>query len=207
MPRDSPPGLPAPAHHLKNKELAVNLISTSWSCQRCGAAYISTPPEHGLCGQCIEDLEALAQASLSESVSCPSCGGPVCPDCGDAMATVLVPVPIPAPASITEQVDRLIAGYRAHRQEITAQRPDHAQPRQPDRASGSAQVVLTASQSDCLRDMLADAITYQCAPAEGCPCCQGSPAELCQEHSPAWSVIQAYRQLAADLGEVTGDDH
>src|SRR5689334_24329676 len=89
---------------------------------------------------------------------CPSCGGPVCPDCGDAMATVLVPVPIPAPASITEQVDRLIAGYRAHRQEITGPRLDHARPRQPDQASGSVHVVLAASQSDCLRDMLADAI-------------------------------------------------
>ena len=184
----------------------MNLISTSWSCQRCGAAYISTPPGHGLCGQCIEDLEALAQASLSESVSCPSGGGPVCPDCGDAMATVLVPVPVPAPGSVTEQVNRLIAGYRAHRQDITGPRPGYARPRQPDQASGSAQVVLTASQSDCLRDMLTDAITYRSAPAEGCPCCQGSPAEMCQEHSPAWSVIQAYRQLAADLGEVTGDE-
>ncbi len=185
----------------------MNLISTSWSCQRCGGAFISTPPENGLCDPCIEDLEALAQASLSESVSCPSCGGPVCPDCGDAMATVLVPVPVPAPASVTEQVDRLIAGYRAHRQEITGPRPDYAQPGHSDRAPGSAQVVLNASQSDCLRDMLADAIAYQSAPAEGCPCCQGNPAELCQEHSSAWSVIQAYRQLAADLGEVTGDDH
>jgi hypothetical protein len=185
----------------------MNLISTSWSCQRCGAAYISTPPEHGLCDQCLDDLEALAPASLSESVSCPSCGGPVCPDCGDAMATVLVPMPVPAPESVTEQVNRLIAGYRAHRQELTAPRPDHAQLGHPDRAPWSALVVLTATQSECLRDMLADAIAYHSAPADGCPRCQGTPAELCPEHSPAWSVIQAYRQLAADLGEVTGDDH
>jgi hypothetical protein len=123
------------------------------------------------------------------------------------MATVLVPVPVPAPESITEQVNRLIAAYRAHRQDITGPRPDHT-PGHPDRARGSALVVLTASQSDCLRDMLADAIAYQSAPADGCPRCQGTPAELCGEHSPAWSVIQAYRQLAADLGEeVTGDDH
>src|SRR5215472_4018622 len=151
MPRDSPPGLPAPAHHLKNKEPVVNVISTSWSCQRCGAAYISTPPEHGLCDQCIDDLETLAQAALSESVSCPSCGGPVCPDCGDAMATVLVPVPVPAPESVTEQVNRLIAGYRAHRQELTGPRTDHAQPQHPDRVPESAFVMLTASQSECLR--------------------------------------------------------
>src|SRR5262249_16385364 len=142
MPRDSPPGLPAPTHHLKNKELAVNLISTSWSCQRCGAAYISTPPEHGLCGQCTEDLEALAQASLSQSVSSPSGGGPVGPAGGDAMPTVRAPMPAPPPASITEQVDRLISGYRAHRQEITGPRPDHARPRHPDQATGSAQIVL-----------------------------------------------------------------
>ena len=186
----------------------MNLISTSWSCQRCGAAYISTPPGHGLCDQCVEDLDALAQASLSQSVSCPSCGGPVCPECGDAMATVLVPVPVPAPESVTEQVNRLIAGYRAHRQELTAPRTDHAQLGHRDRPPGSAQVVLTASQSDCLRDMLADAIAYQSVPAEGCPCCQGTPAEPCQEHSAAWSQVQAYRQLAADLGEeMTGDDH
>ena len=35
----------------------MNLISTSWSCQRCGAAFISTPPEHGLCDQCLTELE------------------------------------------------------------------------------------------------------------------------------------------------------
>ena len=157
---------------------------------------------------CLDDLETLAQARLSESVSCPSCGGPVCPDCGDAMATVLVPVPVPAPESVTEQVNRLITGYRAHRQEITGPRPDHALLGHLDRAPGSALVVLTATQSEYLRDMLADAIAYQSAPADGCPRCQGNPAELCGEHSPAWSVIQAYRQLAADLGEeVTGGDH
>jgi hypothetical protein len=68
-------------------------------------------------------------------------------------------------------------------------------------------VALTSTQSDCLRDMLADAIAYQSAPADGCPSCQGTPAEQCPEHSLAWSQVQAYRQLAADLGEgVTGDD-
>ena len=35
----------------------MNLISTSWSCARCGAAFIGTPPEHGLCDQCLADLE------------------------------------------------------------------------------------------------------------------------------------------------------
>jgi hypothetical protein len=178
----------------------MDLISTSWSCQRCGAAYISTPPAHGLCDQCLDDLDAVAQASLPVNVSCPSCGGPVCPDCGDAMATVLVPVPVPAPESVTEQVNRLIAGYRAHRQELAGPRTDHAQPGHPDQAPASAQPMLTASQSDCLRDMLADAIAHRSAPADGCPRCQGTRAEQCPEHSPAWSQVQAYRQLAADLG-------
>ena len=97
----------------------MNLIRTSWSCQRCGAAYISTPPEHGLCDQCITDLTTHARGSLPDGTTCPSCGGPVCPDCGDALVTVLVPVPIPAPGSVTEQVTRLIVGYRQHRQEVT----------------------------------------------------------------------------------------
>jgi hypothetical protein len=54
--------------------------------------------------------------------------------------------------------------------------------------------------------MLADAIAFQSAPAARCPRCQDTSAELCAEHSPAWSLIQAYRRLAADLGEATGDD-
>ena len=115
-------------------------------------------------------------------------------------------MPVPAPESVTEQVNRLIAGYRTHRQDITGPRPDHT-PGHPDQPPGSALVVLTATQSDCLRDMLADAIAYQSSAADDCPRCQGNPAELCPEHSSVWSVIQAYRQLAADLGEVTGDDH
>jgi hypothetical protein len=185
----------------------MKLISTSWSCQRCGAAFISTPPEHGLCDQCIVDLEALARTSLPETPACPLCGGPVCPDCGDAMVTVLVPTPIPTAASVAEQVDRLIAGYRAHRQQVTGLPGDRAPAMLPDPTPGSARVVLTANQSDCLRDMLADAIAYNSAVAARCPRCQGTPAELCEQHSPAWSVIQAYRRLAADLGEATDDDH
>lgn len=31
----------------------MDLISTSWSCERCGAAFISTPPDTGLCDDCI----------------------------------------------------------------------------------------------------------------------------------------------------------
>ena len=69
----------------------MNLISTSWSCVRCGAAYISTPPETGLCDQCIADLEALAAIqAFTAPQPCPACGGPVCADCGRALL-LLVP--------------------------------------------------------------------------------------------------------------------
>ena len=70
----------------------MNLTSTSWSCARCGAAFISTPPEHGLCDQCLAALEALTRLLPAASQPCPLCGGPVCPDCGKALIT-LVPIP------------------------------------------------------------------------------------------------------------------
>ena len=49
----------------------MNLISTSWSCQRCGAAFISTPPEHGLCDQCLTDLELLCPAGTDRPPALP----------------------------------------------------------------------------------------------------------------------------------------
>ncbi len=52
----------------------MNLISTSWSCARCGAAFIGTPPEHGLCDQCLADLDALARLAPVASQPCPTCG-------------------------------------------------------------------------------------------------------------------------------------
>jgi hypothetical protein len=60
------------------------------------------------------------------------------------------------------------------------------------------QLVLDASQSDCLADMAADAIAYRRA-AAGCPHCRQAPAADCPEHSPGHALIEAYRQLAADL--------
>ena len=89
----------------------MNLISTSWSCQRCGATYISAPPDHGLCDQCIVDLEALARTHLPETATCPSCGGPVCPDCGDAMP-LLVPVPAPPGDPLAAHLTELLISYR-----------------------------------------------------------------------------------------------
>jgi predicted nucleic acid-binding Zn ribbon protein len=67
-----------------------NLTSTSWSCARCGAAFISTPPEHGLCEECLGELEVLAHFAPVASQACPACGGPVCADCRKALI-VLTP--------------------------------------------------------------------------------------------------------------------
>ena len=73
----------------------MDLISASWSCARCGAAFIGTPPEHGLCGQCLADLDTLARLAPVASQPCPMCGGPVCADCGKALITLLPALPLP----------------------------------------------------------------------------------------------------------------
>ena len=68
----------------------MTTFSTSWACNRCGAAFIGTPPEHGLCDQCLADLQALARLAPVAAQPCPACGGPVCADCGTALV-LLVP--------------------------------------------------------------------------------------------------------------------
>jgi hypothetical protein len=51
----------------------MTLNSQCWSCTRCGAAFIgSDPPEHGLCGQCVADLEALARARTGRQPALPA---------------------------------------------------------------------------------------------------------------------------------------
>jgi predicted amidophosphoribosyltransferase len=70
----------------------MKLTSTSWSCVRCGAAFIGNPPERGLCDQCVADLDALARLAPIASQPCPLCGGPVCAHFGKALITLL-PVP------------------------------------------------------------------------------------------------------------------
>ena len=85
----------------------MKLTSTLWCCQRCGAGFICTPPEHGLCDQCLRDLETLARAAMPDGPTCMECGGPVCPDCGEAVA-VIVPVPTPLVPAI----------YRGHPKEV-----------------------------------------------------------------------------------------
>ena len=66
----------------------MNLTSTSWSCVRCGAAYISTQPE--------PELELSVQLAPIAHQACPTCGGPVCADCGKALVT-LIPLPATSP--------------------------------------------------------------------------------------------------------------
>ena len=89
----------------------MNLISTSWSCQQCGATCICDPPWHRLCDPCLAALQGLALQHLPETGSCPSCGGPVCPDCGDAMP-LLVPVPAPDGDPVAGHLAGLLIGYR-----------------------------------------------------------------------------------------------
>jgi hypothetical protein len=82
----------------------MNLISTSWSCARCGAAFIGTPPEHGLCDECFADLDALARLAPITNQPCLMCGGPVCADCGKALV-VLLPTKDGSPAEPAGEVN------------------------------------------------------------------------------------------------------
>jgi hypothetical protein len=66
-------------------------------------------------------------------------------------------------------------------------------------------LVLTASQSDCMAAMAADAIAYRRAAAASCPHCRQSPAGDCPEHSPDHALAESYRQLAADLISAGGE--
>jgi DNA-directed RNA polymerase subunit RPC12/RpoP len=69
----------------------MTTFSTSWSCTRCGAAFVGTPPEHGLCDQCLADLDAIRLAPIANQ-PCPLCGGLLCADCGKALVALL-PIP------------------------------------------------------------------------------------------------------------------
>jgi hypothetical protein len=66
-------------------------------------------------------------------------------------------------------------------------------------------LVLTAEQLDCLAHMAADAIAHRRATATGCPHCRRAPAADCPEHSPDRAQIESYRQLAAGLTSVRGE--
>ena len=85
-------GAPRPTSPSLEGNDVMDLISASWSCARCGAAFTGTPPEHGLCGQCLADRDTLTRLAPVASQPCPMCGGPVCADCGKALITLL-PIP------------------------------------------------------------------------------------------------------------------
>ena len=94
----------------------MELISTSWTCQQCGATCIGERPWHRLCDSCLAGLQALALQSLPQTSSCPSCSGPVCPDCGDAMP-LLVPVPARPDVQVPGQLLGYLLGYFTDRPE------------------------------------------------------------------------------------------
>jgi hypothetical protein len=81
----------------------MDLISSSWSCRRCGAAFIGTQPEHGLCDDCITGLETLAHATQPDAHTCPLCGGPICGDCGQRM-TLYIPLPATEYAALQQRL-------------------------------------------------------------------------------------------------------
>ena len=68
----------------------MELISTSWTCLRCGDAYLGPPPEHGLCDRCVAELDTLIKLAPLASQPCPVCGGPVCTDCGQRLVPVIL---------------------------------------------------------------------------------------------------------------------
>jgi hypothetical protein len=89
----------------------MKLTSIPWSCLRCGAAFVSAPPEHGLCGQCLIDLDALASLAPLANEPCPTCGGPVCADCGKALITLL-PTDPPIPPGLVRRPRRVSSDGR-----------------------------------------------------------------------------------------------
>ena len=73
----------------------MDLISTAWSCARCGAGFISTPPSHGLCGQCSIDPQT------------------------DTPTTAANATPCDQPTRIAELVEEFLTSYRNRGQEVT----------------------------------------------------------------------------------------
>lgn len=68
-----------------------------WACAGCGDAFISTPPEQGLCTRCVTGPNAFATLAEAAPDPCQACGGPVCVNCGHALM-ILIPVGLDVPA-------------------------------------------------------------------------------------------------------------
>ena len=81
----------------------MNLISTSWSCARCGAAFICTPPEHGLCDECLADLDALARLAPIAEPALPTVRWPGLRRLRQALIA-LTPCPARTPCKPAEEV-------------------------------------------------------------------------------------------------------
>jgi hypothetical protein len=83
----------------------MNLISTSWTCQKCGSGYSGTPPDSGICEACTRQAPCTCprpettEACPDALVTCAECGGPVCPDCGQRL---LLLIPVAAYTGLTE---------------------------------------------------------------------------------------------------------
>jgi hypothetical protein len=83
----------------------MNHTATSWTCQKCGNGYTSTPPDSGICETCTS--QALCTCPRAETVQacpdllplCNECGGPLCPDCGQRL---LLLIPVAAYADFTQ---------------------------------------------------------------------------------------------------------
>ena len=90
----------------------MNTTSTTWRCHRCATTGTGDAPWYGLCDQCLANLQSLALQVLPDTTRCPSCGGPVCPHCGDAMP-ILVAVPAPDGNPAIQQATALMIGYQA----------------------------------------------------------------------------------------------
>jgi hypothetical protein len=60
----------------------MNAINESWSCPSCGVRFVSTPPNHRLCRDCLARLESLGYepapgAPYGDLPPCLDCGGPM----------------------------------------------------------------------------------------------------------------------------------
>jgi hypothetical protein len=90
----------------------TNIVSTSWVCQGCGAALISTPPDDGLCPDCQRAAECSYAHSEAPIYMCPDaqatcaeCGGPVCIRCGQRLTLIPVNGTSKIPATREESRD------------------------------------------------------------------------------------------------------
>lgn len=64
----------------------MNTVSEPWFCPSCGERFTSTPPDHRLCDECLDQLESLGYAPAPGA---PYGDLPPCSDCGGQMVEVM----------------------------------------------------------------------------------------------------------------------